>query len=104
MNAVDRATVRGMPRARVSTTLDAEQLARARELSGLPDSRLLDRALAALLDQLEQEREAAALDRHPYEGDPELAWEVPATPLPYDGDVPKEVLELARRRRAERSR
>lgn len=93
-----------MNRARISTTLDAQRLARARELSGLSDSKLLDRALAALLEDLEEEREVAALACHPYDEDPELSWEVPAAPLPYDGDVPDEVVEFARRRRAERQR
>jgi len=34
--------------------------------------RLLDRALSALLDRLERQREVAALERHPYDADPEL--------------------------------
>ncbi|MGI8873926.1 MAG: hypothetical protein ACR2KP_06295 [Egibacteraceae bacterium] len=33
-----------MKRARISTTIDAKRLARARQLSGLSDSKLLDRA------------------------------------------------------------
>lgn len=93
-----------MNRARVSTTLDAARLARARRLSGLRDSKLLDRALAALIEQLERESEIAALDRHPYDEDPELSsWEAPPVPLPYDGDVPDEVVRLAEQRRVERA-
>jgi post-segregation antitoxin (ccd killing protein) len=39
-----------MPRTRISTTVDAELLARARTArSGLADSRLIDEALRALL-------------------------------------------------------
>jgi hypothetical protein len=93
-----------MSRARISTTIDAQRLARARALSGLSDSKLLDRALLALLDRLEEEREIAALTRYPYDDDPELSWEVPAAPLPYDADVPEEIVELARLRRTERPR
>lgn len=93
-------TICGMDRARLSTTVDAASLDRARELMPGSDSRLVDRALAALIEQLEAERELAALASHPYETDPDLAWESPAGPdLPYQGKAPKEVLELARRRR-----
>jgi hypothetical protein len=93
-----------MNRVRISTTVDASALDRARRLLPGPDSRLLDRALAALNRQLEEEWELAALAAHPYEEDPDLAWQAPAGPdLPYDGDVPLEVIEEARRRRRERS-
>jgi hypothetical protein len=89
-----------MNRARLSTTVDAASLGRARELMPGSDSRLVDRALGALIEQLEAERELAALASHPYEKDPDLAWEAPAGPdLPYEGEAPKEVLDLARRRR-----
>lgn len=91
-----------MSRVRVSTTLDAQLVLRARQLTQLPDSKLLDRALLALLERLETERELAALERHPYHEDPDLSWEVPASPLPYDGAIPAEVLALAERRRVER--
>lgn len=92
-----------MKRARVSTTLDAARLERARRLSGLRDSTMLDRALEALIEQLEHEREIAALDRHPYDHDPELAaWQAPAVALPYDGDVPDAVIRRAEQRRADR--
>ena len=65
------------------------------------DGQLVDRALAALIDEVEARQEEAALDEHPYEDDPDLRWEAPPGPsLPYDGDVPEEVLELARRRRS----
>lgn len=89
-----------MGRVRISTTVDEDRLLRCRALLGTNDSVLLDRALAALLEEMEAMRERAALEEHPYEDDPELSWEVPAGPvLPYDGEVPAEVLELARARR-----
>ena len=67
----------------------------------VPDSQLVDRALESLAKELEAQAELAALDAHPYEGDPDLAWDAPPGPdLPYDGDVPKEVLDLAVRRRS----
>lgn len=59
----------------------------------------MDRALSALLEELETEQELAALEAFPYDEDPELGWEVPAAPLPYAGEVPADVLALARRRR-----
>jgi hypothetical protein len=65
---------------------------------------VIDRALTALLEELEGERELATLAAHPYEVDPEVAWEAPAGPdLPYESDVPDEVIELARQRRRERA-
>lgn len=65
------------------------------------DSRIVDRALAALVDELEEQQELAALEAQPYQDDPELAREVPPGPdLPYDGDVPADVRRLAARRRA----
>jgi hypothetical protein len=58
------------------------------------------RALAGLLEEIRTRRERAALDAHPYEDDPDLNWEVSTGPsLPYDGAVPPEVRELAKRRR-----
>ena len=97
--------MRGMPRVRISTTVDAEQLARCRRLAGVTTSKLVDCALRVLADELERERELAALERLPYEEDPELSWEAPPGPdLPYDGEVPDDVrrLSAARRRRADR--
>ncbi len=92
-----------MVRARVSTTVDATVLRRARDLLPGPDSRVLDRALLALIDRLEEEGERAALVAHPYEDDADLAWQAPPGPdLPYDGDVPEEVIRLARRRHSAR--
>lgn len=92
-----------MNRARISTTVDATTLARARQLLPGSDSLVIDRALTSLLQELEGERELAALAAHPFDADPDLGWEAPAGPdLPYAGDIPEEVLELARRRRAER--
>ena len=78
-----------MPRVRVSTTVDAERLAAARRLLPGTDSQLLDRALAALVEQLEAQREQEALATHPYEDDPDLAWQAqPGPDLPYDGPIP----------------
>ena len=92
-----------MTRVRISTTVDAERLERARALLAMSDSRLLDRALAALLDQFEAARELAALDRQPYDEDADLTWRTaPPPPLPYDGDVPDDVLALAEARRRAR--
>jgi hypothetical protein len=89
-----------MARVRISTTVDGPLLERSRRLLGMSDGQLVDRALAALVEEVETRQEQAALDEHPYEDDPDLSWEAPSGPaLPYDGDVPAEVLELARRRR-----
>ncbi len=94
------ATIYAMARVRISTTVDAEQLARCRRLSGVTTSKLVDRALRVLADELEREREVAALERLPYEEDSDLSWEAPAGPdLPYDGDVPADVRRLAAARR-----
>lgn len=89
---------------RVSTTVDATSLGRARSLLPGSDSRLLDCALLALIEHLEMQRELAALTAHPYERDADLAWQAPGGPdLPYDGDVPQEVQRLAQQRRRARS-
>jgi hypothetical protein len=94
-----------MARVRVSTTVDAEQLATVRQLMNATDSQILDQALAALLERLEGERELAALSAAPYEDDPDLAWTgVTGPDLPYDGQVPAEVLRLATQRRRRRPR
>ena len=85
---------------RLSTTVDATSLGRARRLLPGTDSRLLDRALDALIRDLEEEHELAALAAHPYEDDASLSWAAPTGPdLPYDGGVPPDVMDLARRRR-----
>lgn len=99
-----------MNRVRISTTVDGEQLSTARELLGLRDSDLFDRALAAVVREVTINRELAALDRYPYAADPELA--MPELPpigltdhdLPYDAAVPAAVLAIARKRRAQRTR
>ncbi|MEX2558137.1 MAG: hypothetical protein WEB06_21195 [Actinomycetota bacterium] len=92
-----------MARVRISTTVDEARLARSRLLLDAPDSQLLDRALQALIDELEGVAEIRALESAPYEEDPDLAWEVSeGPPLPYDGAVPKEVLAKARARRRRR--
>jgi hypothetical protein len=94
-----------MTRVRISTTVDAQRLATVRQLLGANDSQIVDRALAALIEQLEAEAEAAALTADPYEDDPDLAWEAPPGPdLPYDGEVPADVLRLAAQRRRRPSR
>ncbi len=88
-----------MPRVRISTTTDADRLDELRRRLGVNDSSLIDRALGALLDALDAEREELALDAMPYDADPELAWEVPGGPaLPYDGEVPEDVQRLAQNR------
>jgi hypothetical protein len=94
------ATFYAVTRVRISTTVDAAVLAAARRLAAQPDSQLLDRALVALVEQLEAEREHTALAAQPYEDDPDLAWQAPPGPdLPYDGAVPTDVMKLAQRRR-----
>ncbi len=91
-----------MSRVRVSTTVDRDRLERLRALSGLRDSELFDVALAAALRELTIARELEALDRMPYDTDPELV--MPAAPDALDDgfDAPKRVHEMARRRRARR--
>lgn len=90
-----------MTRTRISTTVDARRLERCRRELGLPDSELIDRALAALLRELLSAHEQRALLEQPYEDDPDLAWQVPGGPdLPYDAEVPDEVKRLAAERRA----
>ncbi|MGC8628337.1 MAG: hypothetical protein ACP5VR_12470 [Acidimicrobiales bacterium] len=90
-----------MLRQRISTTVDGTALERARRLVPGPDSQLIDSALEALIDKVEAERELAVLQALPYDHDPDLSWHAPLGPdLPYDGDVPEEVLQLARARRA----
>lgn len=93
-----------MKRTRISATVDGQRLRTAAALTGSTGSALVDQALAALIAQVEAEREAEALERRPYESDPDLAWQAPLGPdLPYDGEVPAEVIALAeasRRRRA----
>lgn len=97
------ATVCGMDRVRISTTVDQQRLGRARQLRSGRDSELLDAALAALIEQEEHRRELLALDRAPYEDDEELTTANPGIDwdreLPYDGSIPDDVVELARQRR-----
>lgn len=90
-----------MNRTRISTTVDTDRLTQARQVLGVADSELVDRALAALLRELLGHQERQALARAPYEDDPELSWQAPVGPdLPYDGAVPAEVRRLAAERRA----
>lgn len=64
------------------------------------DSELVDRALAALIREVDGRREVAAIAQLPYEDDPDLAWQAPPGPdLPYEGGVPEEVQRLAAQRR-----
>jgi post-segregation antitoxin (ccd killing protein) len=64
-----------MARARISTTVDADLLARARRSrSGVADSALIDEALAALLARqraAEIDAAYAAYDAHPLDADDE---------------------------------
>ena len=58
----------GMPRVRLSTTVDADLLEGARMLSARPDSALMDEALAALLARhrsAEVDASYAVYDEHP---------------------------------------
>lgn len=92
-----------MNRVRISATVDADDLERARKLTGARDSQLLDEALRLLVRERRAEQERAALTAQPYDTDPDLAWHAPPGPaLPYDGEVPPEVLALARARRRRR--
>lgn len=69
-----------------------------------PGSQIVDRALAALIEQLEGAHERRILSSMPYEDDPDLGWAAPAGPgLAYDADVPADVLRLAKQRRARRN-
>lgn len=62
---------------------------------------MIDRGLAMLLRELLGERDRAILEEFPYEDDPELQWHPPSGPiLPYDGEVPEFVKQLAAERRA----
>lgn len=95
----------GMTRVRISTTVDGARMALARSKLGVPDSRIVDRALVALLDELESEQERQALQAMPYEEDPDLSWVAPSAPnLAYDGDVPADVRRLAAARRRRQRR
>jgi len=92
-----------MSRVRISTTVDEERLGRARRLRSGRDSELLDAALAALIEREEHRLELGALRLAPYEDDSDLSFPDPGIDwdrdLPYDGSIPDEVVELARRRR-----
>lgn len=92
----------GMTRVRISTTVDRDLLARAREsVPGTNDAGLMDRALAELTRQVQQTREREVLDRLPYDLDPDVGGPQAPLPhgLPYDGPVPPEVQRLADERR-----
>ncbi|MGH9302976.1 MAG: hypothetical protein ACRDZ5_01035 [Acidimicrobiales bacterium] len=90
-----------MTRVRISTTVDRDRLVACRRLLGTSDSRLIDRALACLLEELENEREIRALEAMPYDDDLDLAWtDTPLPNLPYDGQVPEDVRRMAQARRS----
>ena len=93
-----------MARVRVSTTVDERTLRTVRARVRSRDSQLFDRALRALLDELDTAAELAAIDAAPYSDDPELQMPDPPVDddLAYDGEVPADVIELAQRRRARR--
>lgn len=92
-----------MSRVRISTTVESAQLEQCRHLLPVPDSQLIDRALEALLHALEGELELRTLAALPYDEDPDLSWDVPPpSGLSYEGDVPRDVLDLAARRRRQR--
>jgi hypothetical protein len=92
-----------MDRMRISTTVDGISLTHARALFAGRDAEMLDRALGALIDELETQREITALRAHPYENDPMLDLPLMESPdAPYDGAVPAHVVALAQKRRAER--
>ena len=93
-----------MTRVRISTTVDGERLRSTRALSGRPDSELFDRAPRLFIETDEAERERAALRALPYDEDPtrqpSILGAAAFVALPYDGDVPADVLRLAAERRA----
>jgi len=92
-------------RTRISTTVDAIQWERARQLMNSPASRIVDRALETLVERLEAEQDLNALEKFPYEADAELNWEVDQVPgLPYDGKIPQEILRLAAQRKRSTNR
>ena len=96
------ATIRGMSRVRISTTVDSRLLATARDKSGAAtDAELMDRALTLLTRHLEEEHEREVLERLPYHLDAELVMRQAPLPdgLPYDGAVPADVQRLVKRRR-----
>ena len=85
---------------RISTTIDGQRWAEARRLVSGSPSQIVDAALEALIEKLEGERERAVLAKLPYEDDPDLSWDAPPGPaLPYEGEVPEEILRLAEERR-----
>lgn len=53
----------------------------------------------ASVDRASLQQERATLQSHAYDADPELSWTVPTAPdLPYEGDIPAEVIALAEAR------
>ena len=96
--------IHAVKRVRVATTVDAHRVTALR-LLGAPSSEIVDRALAALIDQLETAHEREVLTALPYEDDSDLAWEAAADQsLPYEADVPADVVRLAKQRRSKQGR
>ena len=94
-----------MNRVRISTTVNGITLEAARKQLGLRDADLFDRALKAVLRESLIAAELVALERHPYESDPELRMPEPRrSPLQTDDTanqkVPARVQKLAQRKRA----
>lgn len=75
---------------------------KAREFAGTRDAEMMDRALEAFIERMRAEHELRILAEFPYGDDPNLAMGIapPMPDLPYDGEIPPDVLELAKRRRA----
>ena len=95
-----------MNRVRLSTTVDAHSLTRARSLKVGSDAELIDAALKSLIGDLEAKRDLAALDLWPYADDAELAMPEAlhdhADALEYHGSIPSDVTRLAQLRRAQK--
>ncbi len=67
------------------------------------DSKLVDRALAALVEEMEERQELHALEAQPYKMTRTWLGSLSRVRIcPYDGDVPAEVARLAARRRSRR--
>lgn len=92
-----------MSRTRISTTVDANCLARARAVGHERDSVLFDKALRAYIEQVAAEQERTALDQFPYGSDPELEMPEAHDDLPYEGKIPDDVVRLAKHRRTQRA-
>ena len=92
-----------MARERISTTVDADTLARTRAVTGLADAPLLDRALAALLREEMHRHEIAALEQQPYGPDVWLTEGPVTDAAPWEGAVPVDVKAKVRAHRRKKS-